>query len=249
MSFQDDVHQAVDIGFGLADLLGGIFGGFAVEHVLHTSVAGSQVTLSLNDQIQPVISCTGPSTTFAVVVPTTTQAQPSSIVGDVTAQPLIVQGGQQILFDNFPNFTKGMLTATQIDTTQPVGQFGTPVAAATLRNFSSASQVPLMTQTTTSGGSQTTLPLLSVSVGPTSYTVQNADENFPYLFEATITTSSPNQTVTLGGVVEAGNQTTTQFPAGFHSAVIAQMTIVASAVPQSGYTITPTPGSYPIPPS
>ena len=247
MSFQDDVHQAVDIGFGVADLLGSIFGGFAVPHVLHSSAdGGSQVTLSLNDQTQPVISCTGPSTTYAVVIPTTTQAQPSSPAGQVTAQPLIVQGGQQILFDNFPNFTKGMLTATQLDTTQTVGQYGLPVAAATLRNFSSASQIPLTTQ---SADGVTVTPVLSLTVGSDSYTVDNADMTNPYTFAATITTSSPNQTATSGGAVAAGGQAEVALPDGFQSAVIAQMTIVASAVQGQGYTISPTPGSYPIPAS
>ena len=122
MSFQDDVHQAVDIGFGIADLLGSIFGGFDdAKQVLHTDASGSSlVTLSLNGDTQPVISCTGPSTTYAVVVPTTTQAQNAPIDGDVTAQPLIVEGGQQILFDNFPSFTKGMLTQPRSTRRNPI---------------------------------------------------------------------------------------------------------------------------------
>ena len=245
MSFRDDVHQAVNIGFGIADLLGGGFGGFDdAKHVLHTDASGSSlVTLSLNGDTQPVISCTGPSTTYAVVVPTTTQAQNAPIDGDVTAQPLIVQGGQQILFDNFPSFTKGMLTATQIDTTQP-NSSPQLIAAATLRNFSDAQAVPLTTVTDANGDAS---PVVSLSAGSSSFTVYNADPSNSYAFVATITTSSPNQTLTFPGLVEPGNSTTTQFPAGVESAVIAQLTMVVSATAGGSYTFSTTPGSYPIP--
>lgn len=249
---QDSVHQAVDIGFGLADLLGSLFGMSAEQRLqykrtIHTLDSnGSQIQLSLNDQNQPMLSCTGPSTTFAVVVPSTTQTQTLGNVppGQVATNPIVLQGGTQILFQDFPDFTKGMLTATQVDTTQTPGPSGQAVAAATMCNFTTADQVPLISQPDPNSGAST--PVVSLSVGSNSFTVYNDDPNNPYMFAATITTTSPNQTFTLSNGVGASGQAETPFPGNIGSAVIAQMTLVLSAVPQGSYTLPLTAGAIPL---
>ncbi|GJJ03320.1 hypothetical protein RugamoR64_38580 [Duganella rhizosphaerae] len=253
--FQSDVHQAVDLGFAAADLISSFFSSQAKvrrynRHVLHTDANGSQVTLSLDQNNQPVLACTGPTTTTAVIVPTTTQTQAIPIpAGQVAAQPIILAGQTQIPFSQFPNFTKGMITATQVDTNTAGGANTTPICATTLRDFSDAQQVPLLFE------ADGTTPQLSLDVGTSSFTLYNADPNNSYNYSATITTTSPNQTFTLLGQVGTGGQTTTQFPDNIGATVIGQMTIVVATVAQTsptgpGYQLSPTSGSVPyVPPS
>jgi hypothetical protein len=251
---QESLHQAVDIGFAVADLIGSIFG-FEDEadrtkarHILHSLAdESSDVFLALDSNSRPYLGCTGPNSTVAVVIPVTTQDQTSPAVpmlGQISSQVLYVQGGTQLPFAEFQNYTQGMVTVTQVDTSSMPS--GTKIGTATLQNFSTNPAAGSGAQTIALMPGGNGIPALSATVTDGQITFTNNDMNTAYSFVATLTTANPTQVYTLYGAVGPGGSDVALFPSAAGASVIQHLSVVAAVLSARDLKLIPSPGAKPL---
>lgn len=234
---QESLHQAVDIGFAVADLIGGLFGfkdeadRLKARHILHSRADGSSdVFIALDSNSQPYLTCTGPSQSQAVVITVTTQDQaspPTPMLGQISSQVIYVPGGgAPTTFTDFPNYTQGMMTVTQIPDTSTISP-GNPVAAATLRSFSTNPAVDAGPQTILLQGTAQSPELTATIESGQIVFANNGPSN--YLFAATVTTAKPTQIFTLYAAPVAGSTAAVPFPDSAGTAVLQDISIVVTA--------------------
>ncbi len=120
------VHQAVDVAFSIADLIGGFLSDTSYRRTLISAADGDSIQLYLdpNNSNQPTFSNTS-STKWGVIH--AAQAGPSSVVGDtgipLAAQCTYLEPNGSAAFPNYPAYTKGLLTATVVDPSQTLARY------------------------------------------------------------------------------------------------------------------------------
>lgn len=229
---QDAVHQAVDIAFSVADLIGNLFGGFEPKRVLIKSNDGSALSLCLDTTSQPgqCIPTFVNSSTNQWGVIHSAQPSISQVQGD-TGLPLgsacyYLQPNSSLPFDEFNSYQRGLLTATLVDPSYS-GTDSIPLAAVSGCDMTSGAGVQL--------GSQALF-----NFDGTGVTYQNLDPENVHSPSFTVTTAAPNRTFAVGSDVPPGATQRIPFPDDISGSVVKQINAVLLAPIQAFNP--PTPG-------
>lgn len=219
---QNAVHQAVDVAFSLADLLGGLFS-FTTKYTRTLASSEGEPTLQLmldeNNHYCPTFVNTS-QTKVGVIHATQARAAESEVNGGVplSSQVTYVQPQSTVAFPNFQNFTKGLLTACIVDPNSQAPLV--PLAALTGRGMTASKGITL--------GSTALF-----DIDGTGITYQNNDpENNSHQPAFTVVTAPPNHTFTVGQVdIPAGTVQRIPFPEDITGQVISQLNAVLLGPP------------------
>ncbi|HEX3364576.1 hypothetical protein [Phenylobacterium sp.] len=202
------LHQAVDIAWSVADLLAGVFEGEVRVRRLGAEPS-SPLIMSLDMTYNQVLfTNTDPSGRLYGLV---TACQPSQ--GALISNTVAVPPPGDVPFTQFPNFTKGLLTAAVVDTSQPATDV-VPLIGLTARSFVSAQNVALG-------------PLCQFTLDPINSMIvlTNSDPDNGYYGEFRITTAVPFEVFEVDGQVPPDSATEIPFPESRIGTVFAQLDV------------------------
>lgn len=219
-SVQDTVHQAVDVAFSVADLIGNLFGDVVYKRTLISSSADQsamQFFLDPTNNYQPTFENTS-ATSWGVIHASQATQSP---LGDNNSIPLAsdvyyVQPNTKVPFDKYTNYQRGLLTATMVNP-DPSQQLPIPLAAVTGCDMTPCGGISL--------GSTALF-----NIDGTGITYQNRDTNTNnvHLPSFTVSSSAPNRTFVLGATVQAGQTLRIPFPEDVSGTAFKQVNAVLS---------------------
>ena len=206
MDIQGDVHQAVDVAFSIADLIGSLFSteftperrGKAHHHILGGTINGPQVALLFDGTkgVPPCLQCTGNAAAVVTVtspVPLTAEqaALPSTPL-PLFAQSIYVPQNGTVPLTNFAQMTRGIFTAALV----PVADPGYPVI---LLGANGRTLLNHQAQLTSD------MSLTANSAGVTLTSIAGA----PYSIALNLTSSAPERSVSHAASIPEGENSVT----------------------------------------
>ncbi|WP_158939725.1 hypothetical protein [Burkholderia sp. S171] len=224
---QGDVHQAVDVAFSIADLIGSLFStvrdpnrkGMPHHFLLGGTVGGPQVVLAFTGAAgePPSLQCSGNAAAVVTVTSPVPLLSGQDAVSNgplpLYSQAIYVPQNSSVPLTNFNKMTKGVFTASLV----PVADPGYPVILMGLngRNFLSHE-------------SQLTSDL-SVTVNSAGITLASQC-GAPYQMTANVTSAAPIRSQTHIAAIPQGEfSTTVPFdPIDFAASAIASVSYVLS---------------------
>ena len=212
MSAPDAIHQAVDIAWSIADLLGSLFAEAGPRRrQLGATMPSSPLFMQL-DTSTGVQFLNQDTTGNLQGLVTACQPAEGALISDTISVPS--QGSASptpVAFASFPDYTKGLLTAAVVDTSQ---DSWVPLIGLTARSFVTATDVALG-------------PLCSFSLDHETSTVQlvNNDPNNSYQGNFRFSLSVPREVFEVQGVASASGSVSIPLPQPLASTVIDQLDV------------------------